>query len=361
MDGIKKIKVSSPGRICLFGEHQDFLGLSVIAMGINLRMAIEAKKRNDRLYRISMPDIKSEIEFVPSEEITYGDKRDYLRSVVNVLKREGLDFRQGYDFVITSQIPINAGVASSSVMVVTWTSILLALHGDKRSEMAEEVAQFSYKAEVLEFKEPGGMMDHYSSAFGDVIYIDCKEPFSYKLLDGELDGFVLGHSLEKKDTTGILKKSRQDVEKGISFLKEKIKNFDIKTTPLSKIKLYLDDLDGEIAKKILANIINRDICQEALSLIESGSINKKKLGILLTEHHVRLRDGLGISTDKIEAMIQAADSAGALGCKINGSGGGGTMIAYAPEREKEAAAAIEKAGGRAYILKKDTGVRQEFI
>ncbi len=30
----KHIRVTAPGRICLFGEHQDFLGLPVIACAI---------------------------------------------------------------------------------------------------------------------------------------------------------------------------------------------------------------------------------------------------------------------------------------------------------------------------------------
>jgi galactokinase len=72
-----------------------------------------------------------------------------------------------------------------------------------------------------------------------------------------------------------------------------------------------------------------------------------------------LRDHLGVSTPKIERMIAAAKEAGALGCKINGSGCGGTMIAYAPGAEEAVAVAIENAGGRAYIVKKSDGVRVE--
>lgn len=80
------------------------------------------------------------------------------------------------------------------------------------------------------------------------------------------------------------------------------------------------------------------------------------MGELLDNHHEMLRDYLGVSTPKIERMISAAKKAGALGCKINGSGCGGTMIAYAPRCEQEVAAAIEEAGGRAYIVKKAEGV-----
>ena len=42
------MEISTPGRICLFGEHQDYLGLPVIAMAISLRVRIVGKKRKDR-------------------------------------------------------------------------------------------------------------------------------------------------------------------------------------------------------------------------------------------------------------------------------------------------------------------------
>jgi len=63
------------------------------------------------------------------------------------------------------------------------------------------------------------------------------------------------------------------------------------------------------------------------------------------------------STEKIEKMIQVAKDAGALGGKINGSGGGGTMLAYAPGKEKEIAKALEKAGGEPYIIKISEGAK----
>ena len=49
-------------------------------------------------------------------------------------------------------------------------------------------------------------------------------------------------------------------------------------------------------------------------------------------------------------MIDAAYSAGASGCKINGSGGGGTMMAYAVGKVDEVVSAIQEAGGTAYIV-----------
>ena len=64
---------------------------------------------------------------------------------------------------------------------------------------------------------------------------------------------------------------------------------------------------------------------------------------------------LKVSTPKIESMLDAALDAGALGGKINGSGGGGCMFAYAPNNSEAIAEAIEKAGGKSYIVRADEG------
>ena len=81
------------------------------------------------------------------------------------------------------------------------------------------------------------------------------------------------------------------------------------------------------------------------------------IGRLLYKHHRTLRDILKVSTSKIDSMLDASLDAGALGGKINGSGGGGCMFAYAPENPKKVASAIESVGGRAYIIGKDEGTK----
>ena len=81
------------------------------------------------------------------------------------------------------------------------------------------------------------------------------------------------------------------------------------------------------------------------------------IGKLLIEHHQVLRDILKISTSKIESMMDAALNAGAIGGKINGSGGGGTMFAYAPENSRKVLEAIESTGGKAYIIQMSDGTK----
>ena len=91
-------------------------------------------------------------------------------------------------------------------------------------------------------------------------------------------------------------------------------------------------------------------------MLDSGEVNHDKFGKLLIKEHEILRDVLGVSTPKIENMLLAALDAGALGGKINGSGGGGCMFAYVVENEDNVIKAIEGVGGKAYVINQSHGV-----
>jgi len=368
------IRVSIPGRICMHGEHQDFLGLSVIAMAIDLYFEMKAWPRDDHKFVVHMPDLDEVDELDPTVELEYRHQRDYLPAGINILKRRGVSWKRGYDFVFTSTIPINSGVSSSSAMCVGWVKMLLALAGDAAEDgrsvsVADdpvEVARLAHQVEVLEFNEPGGTMDHYSTSLGGLIYIDCLNPIDVELhpIHHDLTGMVLGHSPGKKDTKGTLRASRQAVEAGIEELKKRIDGFSLKTTDTDVILAELPGLPDEIAQKVRANVINRNLCQEARRMLEAAAggagLDHERFGRLLDEHHAQLRDALGISTDKLEQLIAAAKGAGALGGKLNGSGGGGTVIAYAPGCEAEVAAAIDAAGGKGYVIKRSRGASIEY-
>ena len=127
---VQKLKVSAPGRICLFGEHQDYLNLPVITAAINLRIEIEGRKRNDDEFHFDLPDINRRDSFKLTQQIVYVKERDYLRSVVNVLLRHNVKFPSGYNCVIRGKIPINSGTSSSSAMIVAWIKFLLTIAED---------------------------------------------------------------------------------------------------------------------------------------------------------------------------------------------------------------------------------------
>ncbi|HEK85683.1 MAG: mevalonate kinase family protein [Candidatus Saccharicenans sp.] len=356
----RKLKVSSPGRICLFGEHQDYLNLDVIAAAISLRFFIEGEMRPDRQFLIDLPDIQEKDQFIIEGELPYQKSRDYLRSAINVLQRLGCQFDSGWNIKMHGEIPINAGTSSSSAMVVAWIKFLLEAAG--RSDLApnpETIAKLAHRAEVLEFKEPGGQMDHYTSALGGILWIKFSPSLTLTSLQAPLGAFVLGDSLEKKDTTGTLGSVRERVNQGFIFLKKRFPGINLEKINLPEILPLIKDLPLEIKNPLLGAIYNRDLTREGIKLFQAKNFDHQEFGRLLSEQQKILRELVGLSTAKIDRMLQESMESGALGGKINGSGGGGCMFAYAPENPKTVARAIEKVGGRAYIVSVDSGLRIE--
>ena len=348
----------APGRVFLFGEHSDYLGLEVISAALNLVISITVKPRNDNIITVDYIDLREKDSFSISEEISYRHNRDYLRSAFNVLRRKGYGITKGADFIVSGTIPLAAGLSSSSALSVA--SIMSILHLSKKTMTKEEIVQNAFETEVVEFGESGGSMDHYASTFGGIIHVNFGpgQLTKAKSLPITFDGLIIGDSLEKKpDTVGDIRMINSTVREGYDILAKKIKHFNQSKTPLNQILNYIDELPQHCRLMVETSIRNRDLAQKALSIFKEGSIKPDLMGEMLDQHHLFLRDGLKRSTDKIERMITAVKDVGALGAKMNGSGGGGTMLAYAPGKEKEVMRAIEDAGGKAYNISIDKGAR----
>ncbi len=347
--GADLVKVKTPARICLFGEHQDYLNLPVISAAVNLYMRVVAEREKERVATFFLADFDKREEFELSFPIPYEKERDYLRSVFNVLHREGIKFKWGINAVISSQIPINAGASSSSALVVSLVKLLLELADDPRKNFPEIIAELAYKAEVAEFNEPGGKMDHYTCAMGGILFLDFSTGKVEKLR-GTLPGFVLANSLEPKDTKGILSRVKNGQIQAVRELERLYPEFDLRKTTFEEVKDAIRKLPCDLQPYAEAAVRNRELTWKARELLKKEEIPHQQLGELLLEHHRILRDLLKVSTPTIEQMMEAAMKAGALGGKINGSGGGGTMFVYAPGKEKEVKEAIESLGKPAHIV-----------
>ncbi len=362
------IKIKSPGRICLFGEHQDYLGYPVISLAISKYIYIEAKRITEPKLIINLPDTNEKIEVILNQkELEYQSKRDYIKSAYNLFLRMGIRFQKGYEISITGDIPINAGVASSSALVIGWLYFLnhITYHALSKFQLALE----GYNAEVREFNEAGGMMDHFTAAFGKLIYLEqINSKPNLTTFDLSLKGFVLGNSLEKKSTVEDLINIKKTALEGFRTLKESMPSFNPFKTLIDEVLPFLPSIEKRYRKNIIGNLGNRDLTKIALNLINEyyqniNKVNSNQLkdfyvqvGNLLNLHHQNLKDDIQVSTQKIDDMISASLKAGALGGKINGSGFGGTMFALTLADQDALISAIEKVGGKAEILKTSNGV-----
>jgi galactokinase len=354
---IRDLTISTPGRVCLFGEHQDYLFLPVVPCAISMRMWIEGTRRNDSVIHLDLPDVSSSETFPIDGIQPYNIERDYYKSVFNVLVKNGFWFDGGFNCRVRGEIPINAGTSSSSALVISWVNFLATMSRQGKTLTPLELARYGYEAEVLEFNEPGGMMDQYSTAFGGIISIDFQPEVKVEKIDAELETFVLGDSGEPKDTKYILARVKNRVLGIISKLATKYSEFNLLHATYETVDTLRAEMSDSEYELLRGTLRNRDITFEAREVLKQKPLDHRRIGELLNEHQTILRDVLKISTPKIDGMLDAAMKAGAFGGKINGSGGGGCMFAYAPEHPERIAAAIRDAGGKAYIISPDTGSR----
>ncbi|MFH2001407.1 MAG: galactokinase family protein [Planctomycetota bacterium] len=358
--GLARYRIKAPGRICLFGEHQDYLGLPVIAAAIGLELRLDVVLEDPGLarYRIIMPDVDKEEVIRLAEPLIYRHDKDYLRSAMKVLRDAGVELPGALTATIRSEIPIASGTSSSSALINAWIAALLhgAGHRDALDPLA--IARFAHRAEVVEFNESGGMMDHLSIAFGGICLFDFAKTDPLTRLPATPHGWVLGDSRQPKQTQAVLSRVRRGSEEAIRKAASLLPGFDLRITSLEEARRCDLSAFSEKERDMLSGQLrNRDLLMEGLTLLSGEACPPERLGRLLSKHHKILRDTMEISTPKIEAMLAAALDAGALGGKINGSGGGGCLFVLAPGREREVAKAMEMAGGKAWPVEIGAGIR----
>ena len=140
-------------------------------------------------------------------------------------------------------------------------------------------------------------------------------------------------------------------------MKEKDQTFDLLNYPIKIVKEEYQKNESIGIRRLLGILGIRDVVRDGYDLLKNDGGNKNRFAELLNQHHYIQQEYLENVTPRMQDLILHAHDAGALGCKLMGSGNGGTFLAYAPGREKEVMKAIDKGGGKAYLVYQDQGVK----
>src|SRR6266480_4640422 len=150
--------VRAPGRVNLIGEHIDYCGLPVFPMAIRQSLRIAFHPRSDRETRLVNRDPRfAPCAFAVSESIPpapTGDWSNYARAAVGAVAQRFPDLR-GVDALVESDLPIAAGLSSSSALVVAMA--LAILHANGVSVASLELMELLGKGERYVGTAGGGM------------------------------------------------------------------------------------------------------------------------------------------------------------------------------------------------------------
>lgn len=361
---MKEITSKAPGRVCLFGDHQDYLSLPIIACSIDRYITVHAIPNETNSSVIRMPDIGMGRILNFNDYLKGGiahkerlKKNDHFVAALRVVQRYGCFPKEGFDIKITGDVPINAGLSSSSAMVVAWIQFLLNTYGCDRPITPNLIGQMAYEAEVIEHNAPGGKMDQYSSAVGGIFHLRTDASEKLTPIHANLHGLIIGESGIPKNTLGVLGDLKGLALNAIAQVQKAYPEFDLVSATMETYENCKDALDLELQPYFYAAIKNHEITQKAFLALSENSLDIKQIGALMTAHHQVLKEVLKITVPRIDDMITAAMNAGAYGAKIVGSGGGGSICALAPlGKETQIIEAMTKAGAKnAYKTKISKG------
>jgi D-glycero-alpha-D-manno-heptose-7-phosphate kinase len=230
---------------------------------------------------------------------------------------------------VTSDFPLGAGLGGSSAAGVALAGALAALAGDPLEPGA--LAERSRATEVEELGVAGGCQDHYAAAYGGALLLSIEQCIGVE---------PLALSPSTRDALvrrGILLYTGESRLSG------------------STVTAVLDAYRAREPRVCQALARMKALAREMAAALRTGDLDE--LGGLVREHWVHQRAlHPSITTPRIDALMDAAHRAGALGAKALGASGGGCVLAIAADgREEELASALVPLGERLTYAIDDAG------
>jgi mevalonate kinase len=291
----RNITASAPGKTILFGEHAVVYGKPAIAAAVDKRAYVSIEKREDNRTHVTIDQLGI-TGYLNIEKGTIkldnGQKNEgILKYVLIALMKTGS--KDGLEITINMEIPVGAGLGSSGAVTV---ATVKAASSFKDIELTrDEIAKLAHQVELL-VQGSASSIDTILSTYGGIVYLSRDAEEIIKLdIDPEIP-LIIGYTSKRGNTGKLVESVRLKME----------------TSPQVMIPLFN-------SMEALTNG-----AREALT---SG--DHRMIGEFMNINH-GLLDAIGVNTDELSKMVYIARKSGALGSKITGAGGGGSMIAYCP-------------------------------
>ncbi len=286
-----KSKASAPGKVILFGEHFVVYGIKSILCSINKRVTVTAEKTKER--KISIESEIGKLVLEPNESISKINSP--LKPFYYLANRALKEENEGLKIQIESEIPLGAGLGSSSACCVAGAAAIFNLFGEISKK---KILELAIEAEKTIYQNTSGA-DCTVSTYGGLMEYDKNNGFR-KIEDEPNFQLVIANS---------------DIEHSTESMVSKVKEFENQ----NKDKFYeLSSLESKLVNDVLKLIKENKIKE----IGEKVNLNQKFL------------EEIGISNEKLEDMIKIGQMS-SYGAKITGSGGGGCIFALTNESNLE--------------------------
>ena len=252
-----------------------------------------------------------------SDDSTLSADRARDRPLVEAaVRRAGVT---GADVALYNDFPVGAGLGGSSAAGVALADALSRCNGHVLD--AATLAERSRATEVEELGVAGGRQDHYASAFGGALALR----FSNR-----------GTEVRQIPLT---REARDDIERRCLVVYTGESRISGDT-----ITAVTGAYERRDAKVLFALQRMKQLAEEMSRAVERGDIDG--LASLVGEHWAHQRSlHPAIPTSRIDAIVERARRAGALGAKALGASGGGCVLVIARRgQEAKVATAVSALG-----------------
>ena len=282
-----KSKASAPGKVILFGEHFVVYGVKAILCSINKRVTVTAEKTSERKISINSKIGKLELEpDKPISEINSPLKPFYYLANKSIENKDS-----GIRIQIDSEIPLGAGLGSSSACCVAGAAAIFKLFGNISRE---EVLKLAIEAERTIFENTSGA-DCTVCTYGGIMEYDKNKGFKKIEYEPNFQLVIINSNIEHSTQSMV----------------SKVKEFENKNTEEFS---RLSDLESKLV-------------EDVLKLVKENKI--QEIGQKMNQNQKYL-ENIGISNKELTKMIRIGQES-SFGAKITGSGGGGCIFALTNE------------------------------
>ncbi len=329
----------APGRVNLIGEHTDYNGGHVFPCALKIGTYAVVSKRNDHklcMYSFNRDEDLIEVDL---ENITYKKEQkwtNYVLGVIDTLKQNGYLVTQGFNLVVSGNIPIQSGLSSSASLEVLTGYLLRDLYHFDFDDV--KLALFSQQAENHFVGVNCGIMDQFIISMGKentALLLDTNtlKYEEVKINLGKYKLVIMNTNKPRRLQDSKYNERRKECDKALSILQTKLDVHSLCEISVSEFEQYQDLIESEdIRKRAKHAIYENERTILAKKALDDGDIIT--FGKLMNESHDSLRDDYAVTGIELDTLVDLARSVeGTIGARMTGAGFGGCAIALVKETE----------------------------